>query len=363
MLEQGQRCNVTNNLALDEFINSLTLKNKRFLYPSLYTFGPEQVIEYFKENNLELVLENNFKYFPKTNKSQSILDRLTNNIELKRIRTNSNVKSIKKSNDIFELALGNGVLKTKNLIVATGSKSFPTTGSTGFGLNIAKSFAIEYQDFTPAETHIYSNQIKKEFADLQGTAIQNAILRIKNTSIKYQGDILFTHYGLSGPAIYHLSEFIYDETLKGDVFLQFNITNKTEHDIDILLESNDIFILKHLEKMVSKRLARKVLDYLKIDNKKVLEISKKDISRIKDFLFRFEIKVTKVEDKEKAYVNKGGILLKELNPSTLESKKVSGLYFVGETINIHGPIGGYNITIAFATGKLAGLDIYEKSIS
>ncbi len=359
-LSGGKRCNVTNNLDIDGFIENLTLKNKRFLYPSLYTMSPDQVIDFFKENNLKLVLENNFKYFPKTNKSQSVIDVLLSNIDSKNIGSNVNVTSIERDGNNFVVHTNKGDFQSSNVIVATGSKSFPITGSTGFGLQVASKFELEFDDFIPAETHIYSNQVKSKLTDLMGTSIENTTVKIKNSKIKHTGDLLFTHFGLSGPVIYHLSEFIYESLKKGDVILEFPITSMQDAQIlDILSQANKT-VLRSLETIVTKRLARKVLSLLKMENKNNSELSKRDSEKIRDMLLRFTVKVTKVEDREKAYVNKGGVLLKELNPSSLECKKVPGLYFTGETINIHGPIGGYNITIAFATGKLAALDICSK---
>lgn len=360
LITGGKRCNVTNNLSVDDFINSLTIKNKKFLYPALYTFGPDQVIEYFKDNGLELVLENNFKYFPITNKSKSILDRLLINLEITKIRTNTKISKITRLDNLFEVRTNTGVLRSENVVVATGSKSFPATGSDGYGIKVANEFNIGYSSFSPAETHIYSSYVTNKLKDLQGTSIQNTTVKIKDTSISNTGDLLFTHFGLSGPAIYHLSEFIYEEGLKNRVVLQFSLTSKTESEVIQLLQSSNIFILKQLEQMVSKRLARKVLDLLNIENKKISEISKKVIQTVIDKIIRFEVNVVRVEDKEKSYVNKGGILINELRPSTMEAKKEKGLYFIGETVNIHGPIGGYNITIAFATGMLAALHISEQ---
>ncbi len=330
------------------------------MYPALFSFGPEQVINYFEENGLKLVLENNFKYFPETNKSKSILDRLLINMDNSKIRCNKRISKITKTESIFNIKTKTDTFKSRNIVVATGSKSFPSTGSDGYGLKIANEFKIDYSMFSPAETHVYSSFVANKLKDLQGTSIQNTTVRIKNTSITCTGDLLFTHFGLSGPAIYHLSEFIYDEGLNQKVVLQFALTNKTEQEVTELLEVSNIFILRQLEQMVSKRLARKILSLLNIENKKISEISKRTIQIIIDTLIRFEVKVSKVEDKEKAYVNKGGILIKELNPSTMETKKEKGLYFIGETVNIHGPIGGYNITIAFATGTLAALNIAEE---
>ncbi len=360
LITGGKRCNVTNNSDIDAFINSLTLKNKRFLYPSLYNYGPNDVIDFFKENDLELVLENNFKYFPITNRSSSIIDVLVKNIAKNRIITNATVKTIEKNENLFKIKVNDKMYTSKNIIIATGSQSFPTTGSSGDGIKLAEKFNIRFNVFTPAETHVYSKEIVNKFSDLQAVSLSNTTVSIIGTKVKCSGDLLFTHFGLSGPAIYHLSENIYEELKKGNDTIKFNLVNKSEEEIRKLFIQENIFILKVLEGITSKRLAKKILTHNNILNKKVFEISKKELSKIITTLLEFTVKIDRVEDKEKAYVNKGGILLNELNPRSMECKKVEGLYFVGETVNIHGPIGGFNITIAFSMGKLAAQAIAEK---
>ena len=262
-----------------------------------------------------------------------------------------------KENDVFTIETKDKNYQAKNVIIATGSESFPATGSSGDGLKFASNFDIKYNDFSPAETHVYSKYIVNNYKEFQGVAIPNTTVQIVGTKIKETGDLLFTHFGLSGPAIYHLSENIYEEHLKGNKTLKFSISTLPESDIRELLNDSSKYILKQLEKTTTKRVSRKLLDVLHIDNVKIAELSKKQINDLVDILCRFTVPIDKVEDKTKAYVNKGGILLKELNPQTMESKKVSNLFFVGETTDLHGPIGGFNITIAFATAHLAAYHI------
>lgn len=360
LITGGKRCNVTNNLDVDTFINRLTIRNKKFLYPALYTFGPEQVISHFNENGCPLILENNFKYFPKSNKSQSIIDTIMKDVDEKRIKYNKTVLKITKENDIFSIETKASNYQAKHVIIATGSESFPATGSSGDGLKFASNFDIAYNDFTPAETHVYSKHIVNNYKEFQGVAIPNTTVQIVGTKIKETGDLLFTHFGLSGPAIYHLSENIYEESVKGNKLLRFSLTALSESSVRELLNDSSKYVLKQLHQMTTKRVSRKLLDVLNIDNVKIAELSKKQINDLIDIICRFTVPIDKVEDKTKAYVNKGGILLKELNPQTMESKKVSNLFFVGETTDLHGPIGGFNITIAFATAHLAVYKILEK---
>jgi predicted Rossmann fold flavoprotein len=357
LITGGRRCNVTNNLDVEAFVDALTTKNKRFLYSALYQFGQNEIINFFKDNNLNLKLENNFKYFPETNKSSSVLAVLMQNINETNIIYNSKVKNIKKENDMFSVVTNDNLYQSRKVIVATGSKSYPITGSNGDGLNFAKEFKINCNKFTPAETHIFSKEIVTKYPNLQGTSIENATVRIKDTKHQNSGGLIFTHFGLSGPSIYHLSEFIYAELLKGKVVLYINLSALTKNELISNFKSDknkDVFILKSIEKYLSKRLSRTLLKESGISNIKMNEISLSNLEKLATLICEFPVVVDKTETCEKAYVNKGGILTNELNPSTMESRKTKGLFFIGETVDIHGPIGGFNITIAFATAFLAG---------
>lgn len=360
LITGNKRCNVTNNLDVEDFVNALTIKHKRFLYSALYQFGPEQVIDFMAENGLKLILENNFKYFPETSKSQSVLDALMKNIDQRNIKLNAKVRRVKYDNN-YTVDTLQGVFKAKRVIIATGSSSFPTTGSSGDGLRFAKYLNIEYSDFSPAETHVFSDEVTNEYQDLQGVAIENATVAIQNTKIKYRNDLLFTHFGLSGPVIYHLSEDIYSELNNDNNYLVINFTQYSKREIVKRIESSDEpRITKILSQFITKRHTANLINKLDIVKKNKQELSSIEIERIAAYLTEFRIKINEVEAKEKAYVNKGGILATELNPQTMETKKLPGLYFIGETTDLHGPIGGFNITIAFSTAYIAVEDIKKK---
>jgi len=352
LISGGKRCNVTNNLSIDDFITSLTFKHKRFLYAALSDFGPKEIIQFFKDKGLTLVLEDQLKYFPETQKSSSVLQALVSSIDPNRIHYGSFVKDIKKTEIGFELITTHQSYQTKRVIVATGSFSYPSTGSHGDGLLFAKKFDIDYVNFTPAETHVYSKYVTEKLADLQGVSL-NTEVKISNTKISAKGGLLFTHFGLSGPAILHTSEDIYKVLMKGKASISFSLTEISKDQVLALFQhgkEQNIHLLKLLEEVTTKRLAKKILELAAIENKRIQEISKKDMQVIENLLLEFTIEIDRVESVDKAFVNAGGILTSELNPKTKESKKVNGLYFIGETVDLHGPIGGYNITIALSTG-------------
>jgi predicted Rossmann fold flavoprotein len=363
LITGGRRCNVTNRYNVNEFIANLTLPHKRFLYGALSEFGPKEVIEHFKKNGLNLVLEDNFKYFPETGKSSSVLEVLQSKINQQRLMCGQFVKEIHQIDDCFLIKTNQTSFQAKYVVVATGSNSYPSMGSNGDGLIFAKYLGIESVPFTPAETHVYAKQVSKEYAELQGVSIKNTKVTIKGTKILHQGDLLFTHFGLSGPVILHLSEFIYDEILKGNSQVSFGLVDLSEKEILEILEiekRKNTQILKILENLTTKRLAKVILEKLEITPKNINEISKKDLNKMIDMILNFTITIDRVEDKEKAYVNRGGILTSELDPSSMESKKVKGIYFIGETVDLHGPIGGFNITIAMSTGYRCAKSIISK---
>jgi len=363
LITGASRCNVTNNLDVSTFVQSLTLPHKRFLYSALEDFGTSEVVSFFTENKCPLKLQEDFKYFPKSNRSQDILDVFLKKIPENRVSVNSPINKIYKEGDLFIVQCSKNQFKAKNVVIATGSKSFPHTGSSGDGLEFARAFGIAYSDFTPAETHVYSEQVVKELSILQGSSLNNVVVQIKGSNKKAQGDVLFTHFGLSGPAIMHLSEDIYDCLMDRKVILQFPLGNTSRNTLETIFEdagSTNMTILKTLEQCTTKRIAKLLLEQFEITNKNISEISKNIIAKIKNALLSYEITIDRVQDVTKAYVNKGGISTKELNPKTMEVKRVANLYCIGETVDLHGPIGGFNITIAFSTAVAAAKDIIRK---
>ena len=363
LLTGGRRCNVTNHLSIRDFIDTLTFKHKRFLYSALTKFSGQDMINFFDVHGLKLILENNFKYFPETEKSLSVLEALMKDINPNHIKYQQAVKELHRENEQFKVVTKTDTFFAKHVVVATGSNSFPSTGSSGDGLVFAKHLNINYKPFTPAETHIYSNQIKTSYKALQGVSLSQRVVTLKQQKISYQGDLLFTHFGLSGPVIMHLSEYIYDDISENGVsIISFSFVDKTKDEIlsEILSDGNQ-YLHKKLEAFTTKKIIDIIFESLNMEKKKIAETKKQDLNRLLDMLTQFEVIVDKVEDKEKAYVNKGGIDTKALDPKSMEVKDIKHLYFIGEVTDLHGPIGGYNITIALSTGHLAASHIVTNS--
>jgi len=361
LITGGTRCNVTNIFNPKEFIDHLKIKHKRFLFSSLNSFGTKEIKEFFEDKGVQLNLEKEYQYFPKSSKSSDILDALLEDIDYKKLILNTTVKDITYEDNHYIVETISKDYKAKNVIISTGSKSYPKTGSTGDGLLFGKNLGHNFAPFYPAETHVYSDFVKKNKNDLQGLSLLHSEIQIEGNKKIYSGGLLFTHFGLSGPLIQNISELIYLDKLSKDTNLLIKLTDKNESQITELFhlkENQKARVIRILEKLTIKRLAKFILNHLQIDETKlVASTSKKQLQLIIDSLLHFTIPITKVESISNAFVNGGGILTNEINPSTMESKIKEGLYFTGEVLDLHGPIGGFNITIALSTGYTAASNI------
>lgn len=357
MLTGGKRCNITNVLSKEAFMASLNSKKSKFLYKALTQFGREDIIGFFRDRALNLKLEQDFKFFPETEKSRDVLNSLLRDIEPGRIHYNQAVREIHKE-DYYVIKTKTDTYYTKNLILCVGSNAYPSTGSSGDILKLLEPFNVGFKQFSPAEAPIYlkNNEVYK---DLQGISLSTE-LKMSTRKQTFKGDVIFTHFGLSGPLILHISELIDEDLAKGPVSLSFSLTTL---DFDKVLNetvAKNSSVLALLESLVQKRLAKYVLDALQIENVRLKELSSKKLNAIKDRILKFTVEVSHVEVKEKSFVNAGGILLEEINPNTMALKNHDGLYIAGESMDLAGPIGGFNITIALSTGHLAGQSVKQK---
>jgi predicted Rossmann fold flavoprotein len=358
LLTGNGRCNVTNHQNVSQFISQLTLKHKRFLYSSLQQFGPEDIRNYFDKMGVPLYLDGPLKYFPKSNKARDILDVLLLKSQ-SNIKYNSSVTKVSKKDALYKVNIKKTSYLCQYLIVATGSNSFPKTGSSGDGLHFAKSLNQDYFAFYPAETSVYSNYIKNNKEVFQGIQIQGSDVRIKGTKIHYKDDLLFTHKGLSGPVIYRLSEDIYKQG-NTNVTIQVSLTQYTRKELEsIIKQFKDKHIIRFIEHVAKKRLAKFLSNEWSYTNKLISNLSPKEENRLIERLTAFDVVINKVEDKTLAYVNGGGIDTKGLMPKSFESKTNKRLYWIGEVVDIHGPIGGYNITIALSSAVACANAIKE----
>jgi flavoprotein family protein len=344
----GGRCNVTNNGTLDDLMAGIP-GNGRFLYSVFSQFDNQDIIQFFTDNGVKLKVEDHGRVFPTSDQSRTIIQALENKIlELgASLMSNCEVVSVTKPEDVFIVKSSDHTWTADKLVVTTGGKSYPSTGSTGYGYEIARHFKHTITDLEAAESPLLTEFPHKA---LQGISLTDITLSYDKHMITH--DLLFTHFGLSGPAALRMSSFV-----KGGEILSLDLlpTTSSQDLIDFLEEHREKSIKNTLKALLPERLA----DFLAQgfpEKAKQLTPTQKDelIHKIK----AMPIQVTGKMSLAKSFVTKGGVNLKEINPKTLESKLVSGLHFAGEVLDINAHTGGFNITSALCTGWVAGSPHY-----
>ena len=345
----GGRCNVTNNGNLDDLMTGIP-GNGRFLYSVFSQFDNHDIINFFTENGVKLKVEDHGRVFPATDKSRTIIDVLEKKIaELGgSVITNTEIVSVKKSDERFTVKSSEHAWTCQKLIVTTGGKSYPSTGSTGFGYEIARHFKHTVTNLEAAESPLLTDFPHKA---LQGISLNDVTLSYRKHVVTH--DLLFTHFGLSGPAVLRMSSFVKGgEVLSLDALPQFSESELTE-----FLEENREKSLKNaLKTLLPERLAE---FFVQGFPEKVKQLTDKERNQLVRSIKALKIPVTGKMSLAKSFVTKGGVSLKEINPKTLESKLVPGLHFAGEVLDINAHTGGFNITSALCTGWVAGGLHYE----
>lgn len=345
----GGRCNVTNNGNLDDLMAGIP-GNGRFLYSVFSQFDNYDIINFFTENGVKLKVEDHGRVFPATDKSRTIIEALEQKMkELgATIKTQTEVVSVKKNEDCFIIKSSKCMWSCDRLIVTTGGKSYPSTGSTGFGYEIARHFKHTITELEAAESPLLTDFPHK---DLQGISLQDVTLSYDKHVITH--DLLFTHFGLSGPAALRLSSFVKGgETIYLDLLPQMS-----KQDLADFLEENREKSLKNaLKASLPERLAE---FFVQGFPEKVKQLTDRERNQLIRSIKALKISVTSKMSLAKSFVTKGGVSLKEINPKTLESKLVPGLHFAGEVLDINAHTGGFNITVALCTGWVAGSVHYE----
>lgn len=371
------RCNITSSIPIDEFIKNVP-GNGKFLYSCLNNFTNEDILNILKEEGLQTKVERGNRVFPITDKSQDVLQALLNRLKkLKvKIEVGANVKEILTEQDIV-----NGVkyiqggkekvIKADKVILATGGKSYSATGSTGDGYELAKKVGHTVTEIKPSLVPISTKGKDLEICRrMQGLSLKNVAIKIKdakNNKIIYEdfGEMIFTHFGVSGPIILsgsaHLLRYKKEDIRQGNIKLIIDLkpaldVQKLDDRIlrDFSLEKNKIF-KNSLDNLLPKKMISTVIELSGIDqNKKVNEITREERVRLVQLLKNFEITLHDFRPIEEAIITAGGISIKEINPKTMESKLIKGLYFAGEIIDVDAYTGGFNLQIAYSTGYTAG---------
>lgn len=344
----GGRCNVTNNGTLDDLMAGIP-GNGRFLYSVFSQFDNHDIIQFFTDNGVKLKVEDHGRVFPVSDQSRTIIQALENKIlELgASIATNCEVVSVTKPEDVFIVKSAENTWTADKLIVTTGGKSYPSTGSTGYGHEIARHFKHNITDLEAAESPLLTDFPHKA---LQGISLTDVTLSYGKHIITH--DLLFTHFGLSGPAALRMSSFV-----KGGEILSLDLlpTTSSQELKDFLEEHREKAIKNSLKALLPERLA----DFLAQGfPEKAKQLTPPQTEELIQKIKELPIPVTGKMSLAKSFVTKGGVSLKEINPKTLESKLVPGLHFAGEVLDINAHTGGFNITAALCTGWVAGSPHY-----
>lgn len=344
-LTGGGRCNVTANMEVDECITYIP-KNGKFLYSTLHTFGPKDIMAFFAKMNCPLKEEDHGRMFPVSNKAQDIVDALIRRIQELNIKVllNAYVKDIDASNKL--VILEDQKIPYQHLIIATGGITLPQTGSDGSGHEFAKSVGHEITKLIPAEVPLVSNEKFIHEKTLQGLSFKDVSLMVYKNETKVKKtithDLLITHFGLSGPAALRASFYILEMLEEKDTPVKVAIDFMPKVSLNQLEAAKDGLDDLFKEHNIPKRL----IDFLKSEDTNYLKLLK-----------NFPMTIYTTRGFPAAFVTNGGVTVKEIDPKTMRSKMNPFISFCGEVMDINAYTGGFNITSAFSTGYTAGLNI------
>ncbi|MHC8517388.1 BaiN/RdsA family NAD(P)/FAD-dependent oxidoreductase [Sporosarcina sp. ITBMC105] len=369
----GGRCNVTNRLPLEEIVKNIP-GNGRFLYGPFSVFNNEDIIAFFEGLGVPLKEEDHGRMFPVSNKAKDVVNALLQEMERLHVdvQLSTRVKKLLMDDErILGVRLETGEeIRANAVVVAVGGKAVPQTGSTGDGYPWAEKAGHTVTTLYPTEVPLLSNEPFIETNELQGLALRDVAVSVLNakgkTLVTHQMDMLFTHFGLSGPAILRCSQFVVKEQMKnGKQPVDMRIDslpslNKEEtfQTIHAMLKEDPKKAIKNsLKGIVPERWLLFLFDQAGIDHSDVgAGLSNEKIRKLASLLKEFPMTVNGTQPIEKAFVTGGGVSTKEIEPKTMASRKKAGLYFCGEILDIHGYTGGYNITSALVTGRIAGMN-------
>lgn len=366
------RCNITSSLNIDDFINNIP-GNGRFLYSAFENFDNKDIIELLKKEGVSVKEERGNRYFPTSDRAEDVrmaLERETKKAGVD-VKLNSKVCGIEiEDSRVKSVVLENGKIDADKIILATGGKSYPLTGSNGEGYEIAKALGHTIKDVRGSLVPLIAE--KSVCSKMQGLGLRNVGIMLydieKDKKIYSDfGEMLFTHFGVSGPTILsgsaHLFRYkdIDKKISNGKIVLKIDLKpalSFEQLDARILRDFTEVKnkqFKNSLDKLLPKKMIDVVIDKSKIDPEKhVNEITREERMNLVKILKCFVVRIDGFRPVDEAIVTAGGISVKEINPKTMESKIVSGLYFAGEIIDVDAYTGGFNLQIAYSTGFTAG---------
>lgn len=374
LMTGGGRCNVTNNRPVDDLIAHIP-GNGKFLYSTFAQWNNFDIMNFFESQGVHLKEEDHGRMFPVTNKSKTIIEALLNRLkelDVTILFSTRVEKLIHKEHKIYGIRTEFEEFHAPAVILTTGGRTYPSTGSTGDGYKIVKRVGHTVTPLYATESPLISDEPYIQEKTLQGLSLQDITLRVLNKKgrvlTEHTMDLLFTHFGISGPAALRCSSFVNKElekmgepvTLSLDCF-----PTQTKQELIHLLTEKSKATKKNLVNawhgLLPERLLVFFLERLEMDSLTGQQASQKQIQDFVQLCKEFKLSINKTFPIEKSFVTGGGVSLKEIHPKTLESKIIDGLYFAGELLDVNGYTGGFNITAAFATGHVAGMNAGQRA--
>ena len=363
-LTGGGRCNITNNRDIEDFFDKI-VNNKKFLYSSLYTFTNKDLLDYFSSKNLEYKVEdfNDNKVYTKSDKATEVIDLLYSDLKNNNVKILFNTKVV---DLLIEDNMVKGVLTDNNdkiladrVIISTGGKSYTSTGSDGLMYSILEKHNHKITPIYPALIPLTIEE--KWIKNLQGISLHKVELscKLNKKRISKIGDMLFAHFGITGPGVLIMSSYINKALSENKVTLIIDTIPhiSTDELSNKLRENPNKNVLNNLKGVLPQNFLKGIFDVLGLSDKKANELTKKDENRIIEYLKNMQLTCNGTLDINASQVTSGGVSIKEINSSTMESKIIKNLYLTGEVIDIDAETGGYNLQMAFSTGYLAGLSV------
>ena len=370
------RCNITNAGEMDNLFSNV-MSNRKFLYSAFYSFDNQQVIDFFEEQGLKTKVERGNRVFPVSDHSSDVIAAMKRALDRVGVKVHLNTRvkkllceeTVSEQKDAVKRVCGVRLEQTElsadAVIIATGGFSYQSTGSTGDGYRFAAESGHRLVEPTPS---LVPFETKEPWVkDLQGLSLKNTAITIYNGKKKlYEdfGEMLFTHFGVSGPMILsasgHISPSLASQELKLVIDLKPAL-DKEQLDKRILRDFDEMRnrqFKNSIQHLLPSKLIPVIIALSGIDpDKQVNEISKVERQRLVELMKNLTVTLTGTRGWNEAIITKGGVSVKDVNPSTMESKQMQGLYFCGEVLDLDALTGGYNLQIAWSTGYLAGMSV------
>lgn len=363
------RCNLTNACDMDKLFESVCT-NRKFLFSAFYGYTNQDVIDFFEEHGMKTKTERGERVFPLSDKSADVIDTLRNAMRKAgvQVHLNAEVKELltetrEDSSVISGILLSDGrTVKGDAVLIATGGYSYRTTGSTGDGYTFAKQCGHTVTELCPS---LVPFNTREEYAKrLQGLSLRNVTVSIYDGKKKlYEefGEMMFTHFGITGPLVLTASTVVLKKLRQKELDVYIDLKPAlTEEQLDHRLlrefeEGNKKQFKNVIGTLFPAKMTPIMIELSEISpEKRVNEITKEERKRLVSLMKRFHLTATGLRDYNEAIITRGGVAVKEVDPGTMESKKVKGLYFAGEVLDLDAVTGGFNLQIAWSTGYAAG---------